>query len=137
MSRCSTLRKIARSSANPCLRSLATASITARQPVSVHKRSNTRGRPDPPDRRRRVVLRRAQHHRLGREPRARAHQPVQLTARREHVQTPEGGDHPLADLAPDPLALRDLEIGPPARGLLAKIHRRSHVGAYNIPRTIA
>ena len=90
------------------------------------------GRPDPPDRRGRVVLRRAQHHRLGREPRARAHQPLQLTARREHVQTPEGGDHPLADLAPDPLALRDLEIGPPARGLLAEIHRRSHVGAYNI-----
>jgi len=45
MSRCSTLRKIARSSANPCLRSLATASITARQPVSVHKRSNTRAGP--------------------------------------------------------------------------------------------
>ena len=43
-----------------------------------------------------------------------------------------GWRSPLADLAPDPLALRDLEIGPPARGLLAEIHRRSHVGAYNI-----
>ena len=74
------------------------------------------GRPDPPDRRRGVVLRRAQHHRLRHQPRARAHQPLQLTARREHVQPPQGGDHPLADLATQPPALGDLEIGPPARG---------------------
>ena len=72
------------------------------------------GRPDPPHRRRRVVLRRAQHHRVRREARPRAHQPLQLAARRERVQAAEGGDHPLADLATHPPALGDLEIDPSA-----------------------
>jgi hypothetical protein len=90
------------------------------------------GWPDPPDRRRRVVLRRAQHHRLARKPRARAHQPLQLTARRKHVQAPEGGDHPLADLAADAPALGDLEVDTPTSDLPAEGHRRSHAGRLHI-----
>src|SRR5918994_1717802 len=95
------------------------------------------GRPDPPHRRRRVVLRCTQHHSLGHEARPRAHQPLQLAARREGVQPAEGGDHPLADLATHAPTLGDLEIDPPARGLLAEVHRRSYQGAYNIALTIA
>jgi hypothetical protein len=84
----------------------------ARQPVSAHSRSAARHqrRPDPPHRRRRVVLRRDHHHRPDREARPRAHQPLQLAARLELVEPAQSSDHPLADLARDPLALRDLEI---------------------------
>ena len=40
----------------------------------------------------------------------RAHQPLQLPARLERVQSAEGGDHPLVDLTADPPALGDLEV---------------------------
>ena len=112
----------------------ASSSITARQPVSAQRRSNTNAGPDPPGRHGgRVVLRRGQHHRARREARARAHQPLQLAARLERVQPAEGGDHPLADLAPDPPALGDLEIDPPARGLLAEVHVRLRVARTRSP----
>ncbi len=75
------------------------SSITARQPVSVHSRSNIKRRPDPPYRGRRIVLRRGHHHRARREARPRAHQPLQLAARLQLVEAAEGGDHPLADPA--------------------------------------
>ena len=77
-------------------------------------------RPDPPDHRGRVVLHRGHHQRARREPRPRAQQPLQLAARLQLVEAPEGGDHPLLHSTTRTSALGDLEIGPPARGLLRK-----------------
>ena len=85
------------------------------------------GRPDAPDRCGRVVVRRGHHHRARREARPRAHQPLQLPARLERIQSAEGGDHPLVDLAADPPALGDLEIDASAGDLLAEVHARLHV----------
>jgi hypothetical protein len=85
------------------------------------------GRPDAPDRGARVVLRRGHHHRMGREARSGTHQPLQLPARLEGIQSAEGGDHPLVDLAADPPALGDLEIDASAGDLSAEVHARPHV----------
>jgi hypothetical protein len=66
---------------------------------------------------RRVAIRRLlalgcrQHHRLGGEPRARAQQPLKLTARLQLVITPERRDHLLANLVAVAAALHDLQIG--------------------------
>jgi hypothetical protein len=56
--------------------------------------------PDPThgDLDRRIIAGRAQHHSLGRKARTRAHQPFQLAARMQLVETPERGDHLLAHL---------------------------------------
>jgi hypothetical protein len=83
------------------------------------------GRPDPPYRRGRIVLCRRHYQRARREARPRAHQPLQLPARLERIQSAEGGDHPLADLAADAPALGDLKIDPPAGDLLAEVHART------------
>ena len=71
---------------------------------------------------RRIIAGRAQHHRLGRKARTRAHQPLQLTARLQLVETPERGDHLLAHLVAVAAALDDLQIGAPGRGLAAEVH---------------
>jgi hypothetical protein len=64
----------------------------------------------------------AQHHGLGRKARARAHQPLQLAARLQLVETPKRGDHLLAHLIAIPAALDDLQIGTPGRGLATEVH---------------
>src|SRR5574337_1443119 len=74
------------------------------------------------DRRRLAPVERVEHDGLVGEPRPRAQQPLQLSARLQVLDPPERGDHLLADrraLAP---ALDDLQIGAAARGLLAEIH---------------
>jgi hypothetical protein len=45
-----------------------------------------------------IIAGRAQHDGLGCKARARAHQPLQLAARLQLVETPERGDHLLAHL---------------------------------------
>jgi hypothetical protein len=89
------------------------------------------GRPDPPHRRARLVLRRGHNQRALCEARSRAHQPLQLAARLEGIQSAQGSDHPLADLAADPPALGDLEIDASAGDLLAEIHARLLWRAHN------
>ena len=81
-------------------------------------------RPDPTDRNldRGIIVGRAQHHRLGRKARTRAQQPLQLAARPQLVETPEGRDHLLTDLVAVAAALDDLQIGASGRRLAAKIH---------------
>src|SRR4029077_4267675 len=64
----------------------------------------------------------AQHHGLGGKARTRAHQPFQLAARLQLIETTERGDHLLAHLATVAAALNDLQIGAPGRGLAAEIH---------------
>src|SRR5262249_2267721 len=71
---------------------------------------------------RRIVVGRAQHHGLGRKARARAHQPFQLAASLQRLETPERGDHLLAHLLAVAAALDDLQIGAPGRGLAAEGH---------------
>ena len=51
-----------------------------------------------------------------------AQQPLQLPALAQILDPPERGDDPLAHLVAVAMALDDLEISAPARGLLAKIH---------------
>jgi hypothetical protein len=58
----------------------------------------------------------------GRKSRTRAHQPLQLAARLQLVETPERGDHLLARLVAVAAALNDLQIGAPGRGLAAEVH---------------
>ena len=72
-------------------------------------------RPDPADRNleRGIIGYCAQHHGLGREPRARAQQPLQLAARLQLVETPERGDHLLAHLVAGAAARDDLQVGAP------------------------
>ena len=84
-------------------------------------------RPEPAHRYRRRRARRFQHQRLRRKAGPRAQQPLQLTARRQFVEPAQGGDHLLAHLVAVPSALDDLQINPPARLLLAEVHRPSVV----------
>ena len=81
-------------------------------------------RPDAADRNldRGIIAGRAQHHGLGRKPRARAQQPFQLAARLQILETPERRDHLLTHLVALAAALDDLQIGAPGRGLAAKVH---------------
>ena len=64
----------------------------------------------------------ADDHGLGGEARARSQQPLQLPALAQILDAAEGGDHLLADLRAVAAAFDDLEVGAPARGLLAKVH---------------
>ena len=70
-------------------------------------------RPDAADRNRRrgLIAGRAQDHRLGRKPRARTHQPLQLTARLQFLETPERCDHLLTHFIAVAAALDDLQTG--------------------------
>ena len=52
-----------------------------------------------------------EHHRLGREPRARSQQPLELAAGLKLLVTSKGGDHLLANLVAIASALDDLQIG--------------------------
>jgi hypothetical protein len=72
-------------------------------------------RPDAADRNfhRSVIAGRAQHHGLGRKTRARTHQPLQLAARLQLLETSERGDHLLTHLVAVAAALDDLQIGAP------------------------
>ena len=81
-------------------------------------------RPDAADRNldRGLIAGRAQHHGLGGKARARAHQPLQLAARLQLLETPERGDHLLTHLVAVAAALDDLQIGAPGRGLAAEVH---------------
>jgi hypothetical protein len=88
------------------------------QPLEHQRRSD----PTHGDLERRIVVGRAQHHGLGRKARARAHQPFQLAARLQLVETAERGDHLLAHLVAVAAALDDLQIGAPGRGLAAEVH---------------
>ena len=83
-------------------------------------------RPDATDRNldRGIIAGRAQHHGFGREARTRTHQPLQLAARLQILETPERGDHLLAHLVAVPVALDDLQIGAAGRGLAAEVHGR-------------
>ena len=56
--------------------------------------------------------------------RARSQQPLQLSALIQVFDTPERGDHLLADLCAFTAAFDDLEIGATAGGLLAEVHGR-------------
>jgi hypothetical protein len=58
------------------------------------------------------------------EARARSQQPLQLSALIQVLDTPERGDHLLADLQAFTAAFDDLEIGAAAGGLLAEGHGR-------------
>jgi hypothetical protein len=69
-----------------------------------------------------ITAGRVQHHGLGGKARTRAHQPLQLAARLQLVETPKCGDHLLAHLVALAAALDDLQIGAPARGLAAEVH---------------
>jgi hypothetical protein len=88
------------------------------QPLKHQRRSD----PTHGDLERCIVVGRAQHHGLGRKARARAHQPFQLAARLQLVETAERGDHLLAYLVAVAAALDDLQIGAPGRGLSAEVH---------------
>jgi len=60
-----------------------------------------------------IIARRAQHHGFGCKARTRPHQPLQLAARLQLVETPKRGDHLLAHLLAVAAALDDLQIGAP------------------------
>jgi hypothetical protein len=81
-------------------------------------------RPDPADRNleRGIIGYCAQHHGLGREPRARAQQPLQLAACLQVLETPQRRDHLLTNLVAGAAALDDLQVGAPGGGLAAKVH---------------
>ena len=81
-------------------------------------------RPDATDRNldRGIIAGRAQHHGFGRKARTRTHQPLQLAARLQLLETPERGDHLLAHLVAVAVALDDLQIGAAGRGLAAEVH---------------
>src|SRR5574337_1601864 len=74
------------------------------------------------DRRRLAPVEGVEHDGLVGEPRPRAQQPLQLSARLQVLDPPERGDHLLADRRAIAPALDDLQIGAAARGLLAEIH---------------
>src|SRR5262249_46996454 len=84
-------------------------------------------RPDPADRNLDcgIIGGRAQHHGLGREPRARTQQPFQLTARLQILVTSQRHDHLLTHLLARAAARDDLQIGASGRGLAAKVHDAS------------
>ena len=84
-------------------------------------------RPDAadPDLDRGLIAGRAQHHGLGRKARTRAHQPFQLAARLQVLETPERRDHLLTHLVAVAAALDDLQVGAPGRGLAAEVHAGS------------
>jgi hypothetical protein len=81
-------------------------------------------RPDPThcDLDRGVIAGRAQYHRLGRKAGTRAHQPFQLAARLQFLETPERRDHLLTHLVAVAAALDDLQVGASGRGLAAEVH---------------
>ncbi len=83
------------------------------------------GRPDPPDRRRRVVLRRGQHHRERREARPRAQQPLQLPARL--------GAHPGGRGWRSPAGGPDLRPAGSRRSGGRRVRRRSSCGSTCAP----
>jgi hypothetical protein len=64
------------------------------------------------------------HDGLGGKARAGSQKPFQLSALVQIFDTPERGDHLLADLRAFAAAFDDLEIGATARGLLAEVHGR-------------
>ena len=68
---------------------------------------------------------RAQHHSLGRKPRARAHQPLQLATRLQILEASQRRDHLLTHLVTLAPALHDLQIGASGRGLATKVHDAS------------
>src|SRR5262249_37977846 len=70
----------------------------------------------------RLIASLAEHHGLGRKVRTCAHQPFQLAARLQLIETPERGDHLLAHLVAVAAALNDLQIGAPGRSLAAEVH---------------
>ena len=102
------------------MRLSANSSITARQPVSDHSRSNTK--PGPSRRTAAVGSSRAAVSTMAwvanRAPERSSRAICPLAS--ELVQAPKGGDHPLADLAVHPPALGDLEIDTPTEVFLRK-----------------
>ncbi len=61
---------------------------------------------------------------LGGKARTGSQKPFQLSALAQILNTPERGDHLLADLRAFAAAFDDLQIGTTARGLLAEVHGR-------------
>ena len=72
-----------------------------------------------------IIGGRAQHHSLGRKPRARAHQPLQLATRLQILEASQRRDHLLTHLVTLAPALHDLQIGASGRGLATKVHDAS------------
>jgi len=64
------------------------------------------------------------HDRLCGKARAGSKKSFQLPTLAQVLDTPEGGDHLLADLCAFAAAFDDLEIGATAGGLLAEVHGR-------------
>src|SRR5487761_2413821 len=71
-----------------------------------------------------AVVDRIDDDRLGGEARAGSQKPFQLSALAQILDTPERGDHLLADLRAFAAAFDDLQIGATARGFLAEVHGR-------------
>jgi hypothetical protein len=100
--------------------------ITDRQPVFLPQPLKHQRRPDPTHRDldRRIITGGAQHHRLCRKARTRAHQPLQLAARLQFLETPERSNYLLAHRLSVAATFNDLQIGAPGRGLAAEVHER-------------
>src|SRR5450830_1224250 len=71
-----------------------------------------------------AVVDRIDDDRLGGEARAGSKKPFQLSARAQILDTPQRGDHLLADLRAVAVAFDDLQIGATAGGFLAEVHAR-------------
>src|SRR5665811_2588134 len=69
-----------------------------------------------------AVVDRVHDDRLGGKARTGSQKPFQLSALAQILDTPERGDHLLADLRAFAAALDDLQIGTTARGFLAEVH---------------
>ena len=124
MSRCSTVRKHARSSAKPKPRSAARSSITARQPVSRHRRSKASAGPDPPggQGRHAALVDQRQDHRALRHPGGRTGQAVEIAVGLDLLLAAQVLDDPLLGAAALAHALDQVDVAVGADLLLAHEH---------------